>query len=117
MASRTRTRRQTEIAALLAYGLTNETIARWLAISPSTVSTHVQQLLWRLDLTSRDQLTAFVKNRRIGVDEDPSRPGGLSVDVATRRPDEHDSIRSPGVVTTFRPSGTRGPRTDSRPAL
>jgi DNA-binding NarL/FixJ family response regulator len=87
MASRILTRRQAEIAAFLAHNLTNETIARRLAISPSTVSTHVQQLLWRLDLTSRDQLAAFVKNGRISVDVDPSGLGGPNVDVTPRKLD------------------------------
>ncbi len=54
------TRREQEIAALIARGLTNRQIATELSISEHTVANHVAKILKKLDLHSRSQLAAWV---------------------------------------------------------
>jgi non-specific serine/threonine protein kinase len=53
------TARQREVAALVARGLTNPEIASALVISHRTAETHVQNILTKLDLTSRSQLAVW----------------------------------------------------------
>jgi non-specific serine/threonine protein kinase len=54
------TRRETEIAALVAEGLKNSEIAARLVISPRTAEGHVQRVLVKLGLRNRSQLAAWV---------------------------------------------------------
>jgi non-specific serine/threonine protein kinase len=51
--------RQREVAALVARGLTNPEIANALVVSLRTAETHVQNILTKLDLTSRSQLAVW----------------------------------------------------------
>jgi predicted ATPase/DNA-binding CsgD family transcriptional regulator len=53
------TRREQEVAALLARGLTNRQIAAELTIAERTAETHVCKILSKLSLTRRAQLTAW----------------------------------------------------------
>lgn len=53
------TRREQEVAALLARGLTNREIAAELTIAERTAETHVCKILSKLSLTRRAQLTAW----------------------------------------------------------
>jgi predicted ATPase/DNA-binding SARP family transcriptional activator/DNA-binding CsgD family transcriptional regulator len=53
---RTLTRREKEVAALLAWGLTNRQIALELSISEHTAATHVRRILKKLGLQSRSQI-------------------------------------------------------------
>jgi non-specific serine/threonine protein kinase len=57
------TPRQREVAALVARGLTNQEIASALVISQRTAETHVQNVLTKLDLTSRSQLAVWAHQR------------------------------------------------------
>jgi predicted ATPase/DNA-binding SARP family transcriptional activator/DNA-binding CsgD family transcriptional regulator len=50
------TRRETEIASLVAQGLTNRQIARELSISERTAANHVAKILKKLGLASRTQI-------------------------------------------------------------
>jgi non-specific serine/threonine protein kinase len=52
------TRRQKEIAALVARGLTNRQIASKLIVSERTVDNHVANILKKLGLSSREQVAA-----------------------------------------------------------
>jgi predicted ATPase/DNA-binding CsgD family transcriptional regulator len=54
------TRREGEIAVLVAEGLTNRAIAERLVLSQRTVDGHVGRILAKLDLASRSQIVAWV---------------------------------------------------------
>ncbi|ONH61603.1 hypothetical protein CcI49_05130 [Frankia sp. CcI49] len=54
------TRRERQVAQLVAQGLSNRDIAATLVISPRTAETHVQQILKKLGLTSRAQVAAWL---------------------------------------------------------
>jgi non-specific serine/threonine protein kinase len=58
------TRRQQEVAALVAQGLTDREIAARLVISPRTAESHVEQILTRLGLRSRAEIAAWTAARR-----------------------------------------------------
>ncbi|GAA1948213.1 LuxR family transcriptional regulator [Nocardioides panacihumi] len=58
------TRREREIAELVATGKTNREIAEALVIAPRTVDTHVQNILTKLQFTSRSQVVALVAASR-----------------------------------------------------
>ena len=57
------TRREEEVAVLVARGLTNRQIAAELVISEHTVATHVGRILNKLGLSSRSRLAAWVTER------------------------------------------------------
>jgi DNA-binding NarL/FixJ family response regulator len=58
------TPRETEIAALLAEGLSNKEIAAQLVISQRTVETHVDHILGKLGMTSRAQVAGWVAEQQ-----------------------------------------------------
>lgn len=57
------TRREREVAELLTHGLSNRQIAEALVISPRTAECHVENILVKLGLTSRDQVVARISDR------------------------------------------------------
>jgi two-component system, NarL family, nitrate/nitrite response regulator NarL len=59
------TRREREVLALLAEGADNDGIAQALVISPQTARTHIQNLLGKLDVHSRLEAAAFVRQNGI----------------------------------------------------
>ena len=63
------TRREWEIAALIARGLTNRQIASELTLSERTVETHVARILKKLGVGSRDQVAARL------AEQQPLTPG------------------------------------------
>jgi DNA-binding NarL/FixJ family response regulator len=66
------TDRELEVLALVADGLTNDEIARYLYISPSTAKTHVRHLLTKLDARDRVQLAIIA--HRTGLTAPASPP-------------------------------------------
>jgi DNA-binding NarL/FixJ family response regulator len=58
------TRRETEVAQLIAQGLTNRQIAEELVVALRTVDTHVERILAKLGFTSRAQVAAWVVARQ-----------------------------------------------------
>jgi predicted ATPase/DNA-binding SARP family transcriptional activator/DNA-binding CsgD family transcriptional regulator len=59
------TRREREVAALVAQGLTNRQIAKELVLSERTVENHVANLLKKLELRSREQVAASMSERQL----------------------------------------------------
>ena len=59
------TRREREIAALIAQGLTNRQIASELTISEHTVVTHVREIRKKLGFHSRTQIAAWVTEQQL----------------------------------------------------
>nr|WP_271209706.1 protein kinase [Rhodococcus wratislaviensis]GLK34419.1 hypothetical protein GCM10017611_12660 [Rhodococcus wratislaviensis] len=57
------TKREREVAGLIAEGLTNKEIAARLVISPRTAQGHVEHLLTKLGFTSRTQVAAWFVGR------------------------------------------------------
>jgi predicted ATPase/DNA-binding CsgD family transcriptional regulator len=62
------TRRQTQVAALVAQGMSNKQIAAELDISGRTAETHVENILVKLGFTSRSQIAAWHATRAIEGD-------------------------------------------------
>ncbi|MFC9551328.1 protein kinase [Rhodococcus sp. NPDC056960] len=54
------TKRERQVAGLVAEGLTNQAIANRLVISPRTAQGHVEHILSKLGFTSRSQIAAWV---------------------------------------------------------
>jgi predicted ATPase/DNA-binding CsgD family transcriptional regulator len=66
------TKREREIAELVAEGLSNKQIAATLVISQRTAETHVEHILTKLGFTSRVQIAAWIVERGSRSDE-PAR--------------------------------------------
>jgi non-specific serine/threonine protein kinase len=58
-------RREQEVADLIARGLGNAEIARQLFVSPATVATHISHILQKLGFSSRVEIAAWVVERRL----------------------------------------------------
>lgn len=63
------TKRERQVAALVAKGLSNRDIAAQLTLSTRTVEGHVQQVLTKLAFTSRSQIAAWLASRAAADDE------------------------------------------------
>ena len=61
--------REMQVAQLLARGASNKVIARELDVTESTVKIHVQNILKKLNLTSRVQIAVYMVER--GIVEEP----------------------------------------------
>ena len=57
------TRREKEVAALVAQGLTNRQIAKELVVSERTVENHVANILKKVGVHSREQVAASITER------------------------------------------------------
>ena len=80
------TRRQREVASLLARGLTNREIAERLVLSERTIEGHVEQIRVKLGVRSRTQIATWVLEDRVassGVSDTPeiqyARRGGVHI--------------------------------------
>jgi pimeloyl-ACP methyl ester carboxylesterase/DNA-binding CsgD family transcriptional regulator len=58
--------RETEVAALVAEGLTNQQIGQRLFIAPRTAETHVENIRQKLGFRSRAQVAAWVTAKKMG---------------------------------------------------
>jgi len=58
------TKREKQVAELIAEGLTNKAIAARLVISQRTAQGHVEHILSKLGFTSRAQVAAWVVEER-----------------------------------------------------
>ncbi|MBD2762241.1 LuxR family transcriptional regulator [Kocuria sp. cx-455] len=60
------TRKEWEVAELVAQGLTNRQVAQELVVSPRTVDGHVGRILTKLDFTSRMHIASWVSSKKSG---------------------------------------------------
>ena len=58
------TKREQEIVDLISDGMSNKEIAQQLHIATFTVKSHVHNVLEKLDLSTRLQIAAFVRDER-----------------------------------------------------
>ncbi len=77
------TKREHEVAALVAEGMTNQGIAERLFIAPATVKNHLSHIFTKLNIAKRSELAEEVWRRRrgpsVGQGQAPDRPrDGLS---------------------------------------
>ena len=63
----TLTARESEVAALIAEGLTNSQLAERLFISPKTAAVHVSNILAKLGLSSRAEIAAWAVRRELPI--------------------------------------------------
>jgi DNA-binding CsgD family transcriptional regulator len=63
------TRRQAEVAALIAQGLTNSEIANQLVLEHGTVANHVREILGRLGFRNRTEIAIWTARQGIGKPE------------------------------------------------
>jgi DNA-binding NarL/FixJ family response regulator len=68
------TRRERQVALLVARGLTNRQIAEELVVSERTVEMHVSNILGKLDLTSRAQVAVWAAERLSGRQQSAPTP-------------------------------------------
>jgi ATP/maltotriose-dependent transcriptional regulator MalT len=68
------TRRETEVAELVAEGLSNPEIAERLVISTRTAQGHVENILRKLGFTSRAMIAAWVTHRRAQKEQPQPAP-------------------------------------------
>jgi predicted ATPase/DNA-binding CsgD family transcriptional regulator len=66
------TKREEQVAAMVADGCSNKQIAATLVISPRTVDGHVENILTKLGFTSRTQIAAWFASR-VGSNRAPAR--------------------------------------------
>jgi non-specific serine/threonine protein kinase len=67
-------RRESEVAELVASGLTNRDIAARLVVSVRTVDVHVDRILTKLGFHSRTQLTAWAHQRGLMTRDPDAAP-------------------------------------------
>ena len=58
------TRRELQVADLVAQGMTNREIASRLFLSERTAQNHVQHILDKLDLPNRSQIAVWARDRK-----------------------------------------------------
>jgi DNA-binding CsgD family transcriptional regulator len=58
-------RRELEVAELVAQGLSNSAVASRLFLSPATVATHISRILEKLGFASRVEIAAWIVERRL----------------------------------------------------
>ena len=61
------TRREREVALLIARGLTNRQVARELSISERTAANHVAKILKKLGLSSRTQIARWATENQLSA--------------------------------------------------
>ncbi|MFD2415559.1 ATP-binding protein [Amycolatopsis pigmentata] len=94
------TRREGEVATLIARGYTNKAIAAELVLSPHTVGGHVERLFAKLGVTTRAQVATWLAEHRDQAADLARRPG-------TERPDASPMAGSGSGTGAFTPSPRR----------
>jgi DNA-binding CsgD family transcriptional regulator len=68
ISSRALSRREREVAALVARGLSNRAIAAELSIAEKTAANHIEHIMAKLDLRSRAQIAVWAVRRDLAAD-------------------------------------------------
>lgn len=82
------TRREREVANLVAQGLTNREIAARLFISERTAESHVEQIRGKLGFRSRSQIAAWVTTQAQAIHSGPATSPASSGPAVNARPAE-----------------------------
>lgn len=69
------TRKEAEVATLVAEGLTNREVAARLVLSERTIDNHVLHIMNKLDVHSRTQIGVWVVERRMAADRNRAPVG------------------------------------------
>jgi DNA-binding NarL/FixJ family response regulator len=72
----TLTKREREVVALVAHGLSNDEIAETMVVSPTTAKTHVSRAMTKLGARDRAQLVVFAYQTALVVPRRPVQPPG-----------------------------------------
>lgn len=91
------TRRQLEIATLVAQGLTNREIGEQLFISERTVDGHLEELRNKLGMSSRAAISAWVVQRRPAAERSPG-PGTQVQSAGAAASPARPRQRSPNLL-------------------
>jgi non-specific serine/threonine protein kinase len=89
------TRREREVAELLATGLTNHQIAESLVISRRTAESHVLRIMTKFGVTSRAQIAARLAGRKGPGGNSPSRSSGGLGDERDQKGENRADGRAP----------------------
>jgi GAF domain-containing protein len=89
------TRRQQEIATLLAEGLSNAAIAERLVLSEGTVANHIEHILRRLGLQSRTQVAVWAVERGLYRSDHEVDEPELPIGQRRRRSDPASDASTP----------------------
>ena len=87
-------KREAEVAALVAEGLSNPAIAAVLFVSRRTVASHVGHILAKLDLSNRVEIAVWVARQRAPI---APRPGGSLRHAPRPGPERRMSPGGPGA--------------------
>lgn len=79
------TRREREVASLVANGCTNREIAQELTVAERTVETHLEHIFQKLGLTSRAQVAAWSTRHELEPAEESTQPAPASESSASGR--------------------------------
>jgi len=82
----TLTRREREVVALVAHGLSNDEIADAMVLSPATAKTHVSRAMVKLGARDRAQLVVFAYQNSLVSPRDPAPRTPSNWPSSVRRP-------------------------------
>ena len=103
----TLTRREAEVAELIAVGLTNREIAARLFLSPRTVDGHVEQILAKLEMKSRSEVGAWLSRGGPTSFKEPA--GNLPVALSTFVGRSHELAEGRRLLESRRMLTVTGP--------
>ena len=94
-------RREREVAALVARGLSNRAIAAELSIAEKTAANHIEHIMTKLDLRSRAQIAVWAVRRGLAADGPAGRDASRER-RARRHGPIHATRPAPGRVALCR---------------
>ena len=97
------TPRQFEVLELVREGLTNPQIAERLGISPDGAKWHVKEILWKLDVPSREEAGRWQRERRAGAATARVRVGRWGAGIEQGRRAKNGGRGPPALPRRLRP--------------